>query len=103
MSQWIETEHDVTDPPGIPTLKSVGIWNIEVEWPPPEILNGEAVDRYEVQMMQMTIDPFDKEETRSLEEIQVWQSLTSNVQAIAITQRNLRPVYLIDSAPVLII
>ena len=91
LSQWIETEHDVTDPPGIPTLKSVGIWNIEVEWPPPEILNGEAVDRYEVQIMQMTIDPFDKEETRTLEEIQVWQSLTSECVSNSYNATELAP------------
>ena len=91
LSQWIETKHDITDPPGIPTLKSVGIWNIEVEWPPPEILNGEPVDRYEVQMMQMTIDPFDTTETRTLEEIQVWQSLSMQCIGEAWNAINLAP------------
>jgi len=91
LSQWIETKHDVTDPPGIPSLKTVGIWNIEVEWPPPAILNGEPVDRYEVQIMQMTIDPFDTTETRTIEEIQVWQSLTIQCIGEAWDARNLAP------------
>ena len=78
LSQWIRTNDDITEPPGIPTMASVGIWDIGIEWPAPVICNGQPVDYYEVQLMQMSLD---KADTRILEEIQVWK--TVNAQNVA--------------------
>ena len=59
-------------------MASVGIWDIGIEWPAPVICNGQPVDYYEVQLMQMSLD---KADTRNLEEIQVWK--TVNAQNVA--------------------
>ena len=88
MSQWIKTDDDVTDPPGIPTLESVGIWNICIEWSAPEICNGQPIDFYEVQIMQMTID---KADTRTLEEVQVWKTVASQNAGQKYDSQDLEP------------
>jgi|EP00505_MAST-04D_sp_SCG-Rhode-Island_P000336 hypothetical protein len=92
LSQWIRTNDDIPDQPSIPTLANVGIWNIEIEWERPKICNGQPVDYYEVQQMQVTLDMADIESgKRTLEDVQVWKTVHQNCVSTKFNSESLEP------------